>query len=163
MANAMIVGFLSRDRARIAFVTYFLVLVVFMLSPFTALTIMIPLGSNQVGLPFHWLHVAAPLVVLAQKYLPEKFGKEKWTAWLKTFSFILMGTMAQHSVGSTLFEYVFGVLGSISKEAFVQIWSVVFWIYPIERLSFAIVGVLIAIPLSRVLTPERLKHNGQQT
>lgn len=151
LTNTLISGLLSRRRTWLALTIYTSALVAFIVGPFTLTFVRIELLGWGVEVPFHWLHLAAlPLVMLFTKMDTHKGGTEGVT-WLGFSGYALLGTMGQHSVGSLLFQCVFGLTGAISREGFVALWHAVFWVYPIERELLVLVSTLIGVPVARAL------------
>ncbi|MCS7138615.1 MAG: hypothetical protein NZ873_00980, partial [Crenarchaeota archaeon] len=78
-------------------------------------------------------------------------SKDNTKIWIRVFGCSLLGTMGQHSMGSTLFEYVFGLVFGRNMEYFIATWYAVFWVYPIERILFALASTIIGVSLIRIL------------
>jgi len=158
VTNALIAGLLWRRKTWLALFTYIVALTAFITGPFTLLTIHATFFEWSVDLPFHWLHVLAIPVSLVSVKLGD--SKKEVALWTRFFGCALMGTMGQHSVGSTLFEYVLGLIGGMSREFFVATWYTVFWVYPVERIIFALTSTMIGVPLIRALS--RVPELGQK-
>ncbi|MGB9718570.1 MAG: 5-formyltetrahydrofolate cyclo-ligase [Thermoproteota archaeon] len=151
LVNTLTVSLLWRRKTWLALLIYVSALTVFMTGPFSLLLIHLDLLGLEVDLPFHWLHLVAMPVSLILIRL-SNFRHEADPILLKFSGCALLGTMAQHSTGSALFEYVFGLTGMINREGFEKIWYTVFWIYPIERMLLVLAGTLVGVPATRVLT-----------
>ncbi|MDW8033747.1 MAG: 5-formyltetrahydrofolate cyclo-ligase [Nitrososphaerota archaeon] len=147
--NTIIAGLLWRRKTWIAIITYLLVLILFLTAPFTLLFIRIETSGFSIDLPFHWLHLVAILVSLISVKFDE--SKDNTKIWIRVFGCSLLGTMGQHSMGSTLFEYVFGLVFGRNMEYFIATWYAVFWVYPIERILFALASTIIGVSLIRIL------------
>jgi len=151
LVNTLTVSLLWRRKTWLAILIYVSALTVFMTGPFSLLLIHLDLPGLEVDLPFHWLHLIAIPVSLVLIRLGN-FKHKADPILLKLSGCALLGTMAQHSTGSALFEYVFGLTGMINREGFEKIWYTVFWIYPIERMLLVLASTLVGVPATRVLT-----------
>jgi 5-formyltetrahydrofolate cyclo-ligase len=150
LVNTLVVGLIWRRKTWLALLIYVSVLIVFITGPFSLVLLRLNLLGWELNLPFHWLHLVAIPVSLTLIRLGDVKQKADSTMW-KFLGCALLGTMGQHSMGSTLFQYVFGLTGMINREGFLRIWYAVFWIYPIERMLLALVSTLIGVPAIRVL------------
>jgi len=151
LVNTLTVSLLWRGKTWLALLIYFSVLTAFMTSPFSLLLLRLNLFGLEVELPFHWLHLTAiPLSLILIRLSSFKLKVDRIV--LKFSGCALLGTMAQHSMGSALFEYVYGLTGMINREGFEKIWYMVFWIYPIERMLLVLASTLVGVPATRVLT-----------
>ncbi|MEM2050147.1 MAG: 5-formyltetrahydrofolate cyclo-ligase [Thermoproteota archaeon] len=151
LVNTLTVSLLWRRKTWLAFFIYVSVLAVFMTGPFSLLLVHLDFPGLEVDLPFHWLH----LIAMPASLILIRLGSFKHKPDQIVFKFsgcALLGTMGQHSMGSALFGYVFGLTGMINREGFEKIWYTVFWIYPIERMLLVLVSTLIGVPAIRVLT-----------
>ncbi len=151
LVNTLTVSLLWRRKTWLALLIYVSVLAVFMTGPFSLILIHLDLPGLEADLPFHWLHLTAIPVSLILIRLGNFKHKADPIA-LKFSGCALLGTMGQHSMGSALFGYVFGLTGMINREGFEKIWYTVFWIYPIERMLLVLVSTLVGVPAIRVLT-----------
>jgi len=151
LVNTLVVGLLWRRKTLLALLIYVSALIVFITGPFSLIFLHLNLLGWEVDLPFHWLHLTAIPVSLALIRLGDIKQKADSIAW-KFSGCALLGTMGQHSVGSTLFEYVFGLTGMMNREGFLITWYTVFWIYPIERTLLVLASTLVGAPAIRVLT-----------
>lgn len=146
MVNVLIAGFLWRRKIWLSLGIYFSALIAFITGPFTLLLVQISLLVGEITLPFHWLHFIAVPVSLMFAELGVK--KESASAmWRRFLGCVFLGTMGQHSVGSTLFEYVYGYTGLLNREGFFATWYTVFWIYPVERILLVLASTMIGVPL----------------
>ncbi len=149
VTNTLIAGFLWRRKTLIAVLTYLTTLTLFLTAPFTLFFIHVELPGFSVDLPFHWLHfLAIPISLISLKF---DESKSRTAMWIRIFGCVLLGTMGQHSVGSTLFEYVYGLVFRNEMSYFITTWYTVFWVYPVERIIFATVSTAIGVPLVRIL------------
>ncbi|MEM2247235.1 MAG: hypothetical protein QXM51_03815, partial [Thermoproteota archaeon] len=150
LTNTLIAGFLWKRKTWIAMLIYIIALAAFLTAPFTLLFIHLELSGFIVDLPFHWLHLLAIPISL----IPTRFNKSKGSnrIWIRVFACSLLGTMGQHCVGSTLFEYVYGLVFGKNMEYFITTWYAVFWAYPIERMIFALASTIIGVSLIKALS-----------
>lgn len=146
MVNVLIAGFLWRRKILLSLGIYASALAAFVTGPFTLLLVHISLLGGEVALPFHWLHfIAVPVSLLLVEFDFKKGSAS--TMWRRFLGCVFLGTMGQHSVGSTLFEYVYGYTGVLNREGFFATWYTVFWIYPVERLLLVLASTMIGVPL----------------
>lgn len=149
LANTLIAGFLWRRKTWAAMLIYLIVLAIFLTAPFTLLFIHLEFPGFSMDLPFHWLHFAAIPISLISLRFDE--SKNNNAMWIRVFACSLLGTMGQHCVGSTLFEYVYGLVFGKNMEYFITTWYGVFWVYPIERMLFALASTIIGVSLIKIL------------
>ncbi|MEM2608742.1 MAG: 5-formyltetrahydrofolate cyclo-ligase [Thermoproteota archaeon] len=150
LTNTLIAGFLWRRKTWAAMLIYAIALAAFLTAPFTLLFIHLELPGFPVDLPFHWLHLLAIPISLISTRFDESKGNSG--IWIRVFACSLLGTMGQHCVGSTLFEYVYGLVFGKNMEYFITTWYTVFWVYPIERILFALASTIIGVSLIKVLS-----------
>jgi len=155
--NALLVGLLMRGRWIVSVATYAALLSLFLIHPLSAVFIpaAIPWLNISFQLPFHWMHFIA-LIVLVSPLSRRSVGWvtgppiTRLALGVTVLSFI--GTFAQHSTGSVLWETVYGmVLKVIKPDAFFAIWNAVFWIYPLERVFLVIAATIIGTASVRAL------------
>ena len=143
LANVSIAGFLISGKRRVAVAMYVVVLATFLASPYSLL-----FGSDAI--PYTWLHLLAFAVLLSpvSGRIPQwlRVGGLKGTIGTAALAFI--GTMAQHLVGGILYEFV-GFVGGLGPEHFKKLWSVIFWLYPAERIIIVLVSTVIALGVYR--------------
>ncbi|MEM3712317.1 MAG: 5-formyltetrahydrofolate cyclo-ligase [Thermoproteota archaeon] len=149
LTNTLIAGFLWRRKTWAAMLVYIIALTAFLTAPFTLLLIHLELFGFAVDLPFHWLHLLAIPISLISTRFDESKGRSG--IWIRVFTCSLLGTMGQHSVGSALFEYVYGLVFGKNMEYFITTWYIVFWAYPIERMLFALASTIIGVSLIKTL------------
>jgi len=149
--NVVVLGFVLSDRRQAARATYAAVLAVFLLSPYSLL-----FGYAQI--PYTWLHIIAFIVLISPV-------AAKLPVWLKLdethqlFSVVILafiGTMVQHLTGGLLYEVATGYVGGIDPRTFQQLWRVIFWLYPVERLIIVAVSTFLAAGLYRTIRQSRL-------
>ncbi|MGD0072374.1 MAG: ECF transporter S component [Candidatus Bathyarchaeia archaeon] len=139
-------GFLTQQkRSRWAVVVALnaALLAIFLVNPLTSVFVF--------SFPFAWLHIVAFVVLLT----PLSFMAAKWiyainyrkvAAGIAVLSFI--GVMMQHLAGSILFEVVLGQLVNLfPANTYPTTWSIVFFLYPVERTFLVISAVLVGTPL----------------
>jgi 5-formyltetrahydrofolate cyclo-ligase len=145
VTNTLIAGFLWKRKTLTAMLIYLATLTLFLTAPFTLFFIHVELPGFSVDLPFHWLHfLAIPVSLISLKF---DESKGRTAMWIRVFGCSLLGTMGQHSVGSTLFEYVYGLVFMKNMSYFITTWYTVFWAYPVERIIFAILSTVIVTQL----------------
>jgi hypothetical protein len=144
LVNVSIAALLLAGRRRVAQGIYFVVLALFLVSPYSLLY-----GYDHI--PYVWLHIVAFAVLLspvtARISLWIKRGGYLGVAGFVVLSFV--GTMAQHLMGGLLFELSLGVVGGMSPTGFAGIWRIIFFGYPIERLVILTISTVLAVAIFR--------------
>lgn len=107
--------------------------------------------------------------VLALKYKPQSLPNQRISVIKSskfTVGFIILafvGTMMQHLTGNILTEAVMGQINhSMSPEAFIGMWNIVFFVYPWERLILVILAVVVGVPLVRALSKTSFFRSDKQ-
>jgi hypothetical protein len=157
LVNVTIVSLILSKHRRIAVAIYIMVLVAFLLSPYSLL-----FAYGYV--PYGWLHLVALIVLLSPTIsrTPNwltRSGLRQLTA-IAVLAFV--GTMAQHLTGGLLYEFAVGFVGGVSSSTFERIWRVIFWVYPIERTVLVVLSTLVAVGLFRAirrLAPQPAQSN----
>jgi len=142
LVNTVAIGFLFKRKWWPAVVLYSVLLVGFILSPWTAVFISV----GNVSIPFVWLHLIAFIVLLSPlgrkaAQLVETLKPINITTGLFVLAFI--GTMLQHLMGNILYEFI------IQPDQ--GYWTTIFFVYPFERLILIILTVIVGVPLIRAL------------
>lgn len=154
--NVIAIALLLKRKWGIVVVLNAVLLLTFLLHPFTSFLVNIPIGDTTLTFPFAWLHIVAFIVLIS----PLGRKAANWVLTLETASIAkglailaFVGTMMQHLMGNLLYEVIFGqVLQYYSQVEFATvIWPSVFFLYPVERLLLIILAVVIGTPLVRVL------------
>lgn len=154
--NAIAIALLLKRKWGVVIVLNAILLITFLLHPFTAILINIPIGDSLISIPFAWLHIVAFIILLSP--LPRK--AVDWVLTLETRNIAkglavlaFIGTMMQHLMGNLLYETIFGqVLQYYSQVDFATIlWPSVFFLYPVERIILIILTVVVGTPLIRTL------------
>jgi hypothetical protein len=129
-------------------------LVLFLIHPNTSIFVDYSIGSTTLTFPFAWLHFVALAVLVSP--LGRKIGQ-----WVKTKDItkltigvallFFIGTMMQHLMGNLLFETIKAVpIGYLDVSVIIAGWSIVFPLYPVERLVLIIFGTMIGVALVKV-------------
>lgn len=160
VANVCTAALLISGRRRLAQTGYIVLLVTFLLSPYSLLY-----GYDHI--PYVWLHLVALAVLLspATSRIPRWLNKGGYFAAVAIAILAFVGTMTQYLVGGLAFELVVGFVGGISPTKFANIWRVIFFLYPEERLIILAISTILAVaifnayerwaPESRVETGKR--------
>jgi hypothetical protein len=144
--EVMILGFILSNKRQAARAVYVIILVTFLLSPYSLL-----FGYAQV--PYTWLHILALIILISPLV-------SKMSVWLmrpglsQVLSIALLafvGTMGQHLTGGLLYEIAAGYVGGIDPHAFQQFWRIIFWLYPIERFVIVAISTFVTVALYRAL------------
>ena len=155
--NVLVVGLLVWRRWVTSAAINVIVLLLFLVNPFTLLIVSVSIpGLNvQFYAPFAWMHFLALIMLFSPlSRRAASWVTEPSIARLAPGIIILslIGTLTQHATGSLLWETVYGaVLGAIKLDAFYAIWKVIFWVYPFERTVIIIVATIIGTALVRAL------------
>ena len=154
--NAIAIALLLKRKWGVVILLNAILLITFLLHPFTTILINIPIGDSLISIPFAWLHIVAFIILLSP--LPRK--AVDWVLTLETRNIAkglavlaFVGTMMQHLMGNLLYETIFGqVLQYYSQVDFATIlWPSVFFLYPVERIILIILTVVVGTPLIRTL------------
>lgn len=153
--NAVALGFLVKRRWKAVMFLNVALIIIFLLSPYSLLLAEIPIGEVTLAFPFVWLHLVSLIVLIS----PLRSLAISWIETLKTaylpwglaiIAFI--GTMMQHLTGNLVFELTWGApIGGLTAEGFQGIWTVAFFVYPVERAVLVLITVLAGVPLVRIL------------
>jgi len=144
VANVCISALLLSGRRVVARLIYTAVLVGFVLSPYSLLY-----GYDHI--PYVWLHLVALAILLS----PIASRIPSWIergGYLGASAFVILsfiGTMAQHLTGGLLFELAVGFVGGVNPSRFVDIWRIIFILYPEERLVIVAISSILAIAIFR--------------
>ena len=140
LVNVFIAGLLLAGKRGIAQVSYIVILVAFLVSPFSLLY-----GYDHI--PYVWLHVIALAVLLspAASRIPSWSKRGGYLGIVAIGILAFVGTMAQHLVGGLLFELVVGFVGGLTPTKFADIWRVIFFLYPEERLIIVAISTILAV------------------
>lgn len=153
--GAVALGLLIKRKWAPVVVLNIVLLALFLIHPLTSIFVDIPLGSTSFSFPFAWLHIVAFVVLLS----PLRRKAVQWVNKLVAAKIatglailVFIGTMIQHLMGNLLYECILGqLLGLIPPEAYPDNWTVIFPLYPIERLALVALAVVVGTPLLKVL------------
>ncbi len=155
MVNGFIVGLIIRGKRGYALLVYLVLLILFVAHPYGPMLYQVNGNSRYslgLGLSFVWLHIFG-LIILASPVGSRLGGFiAKGSVTLATVGFMLMsfiGTLAQHLTGNLLYASM--ILPLLSTQAQVTSWSIVFWLYPIERVMIVVLSTVIGVPILRTL------------
>lgn len=146
LVNVLVVGLILSKRLRIARIFCVVILVLFLISPYSLL-----FGYSYV--PYAWLHIIALAIVLSpiagkvSAWITRNDSHMVWAIGVLAF----VGTMLQHLVGGLLFEMTAGVVGVVNPAQFREVWRIIFWLYPPERIVIITFSTIIATALVRSL------------
>jgi len=152
--NGFVVGLLIQGRRRYALLTYLVLLVLFLWHPYALILIQVatPYSQRSILFPFVWLHVLGLIILGSPVGLRVKGLLSKKSIIHVTLGFSLtslIGTLAQHLTGNLLYASV--ILPLLSESARVAGWTMVFWLYPVERLMIVVVSTIVGVPIIRAL------------
>jgi hypothetical protein len=153
--GAVSLGLLIKRKWMPVIALNIVLLVAFLIHPNTSVFVNVPLSSTTIPLPFAWLHIVALAVLVSP------LGR-KAAQWVSTLTatkvatgiaiLVFIGTMTQHLMGNLLFETIMAQpIGGIPVEGYPDIWTSIFFVYPVERIILVIVATIIGTPLLRIL------------
>jgi len=106
-----------------------------------------------VPVPFLWMHILAAVTYFAAARIGGIGSR------LHIVATVFVSTMNAHVAGSIMFENVLvRVNHALSPSALAGTWNFVFYLYPIERVFFTVVGAIIALAVLRAVPKERLQQ-----
>jgi hypothetical protein len=144
--NILIVGLILQNRRGTAQAIYIMSLLLFLVSPYS-------LFFGYAYVPYTWLHIVALILLLSPVVprVPEWVvgSGSRQIAAVAVLAFV--GTMAQHITGALLFEFVLGMVQGESPSILRNVWQLVFWVYPIERLLITAISTAISLGLVRAM------------
>ena len=144
VVNVSLAALLLSGRRLLARGIYVVVLVVFLVSPYSLLY-----GYDHV--PYVWLHLVALAILLS----PVATRIASWISGggyrrIGGFaSLAFIGTMAQHLAGGLLYELAFGYVGGVAPAKFAENFAIIFFLYPEERLLVVAISTILAVALFR--------------
>lgn len=143
---ALVAGLISTGRTKYAIGVYAGLLGIFLVLPLSTFWITI-LGGYKV--PFTWLHIIAfialisPLGLKAFNWIKESRGSNFVVGVVIT---VLSATMAQHLTGGILQELIlFPTRGVTTPAGAAIFWSIIFDVYPIERIIITAVTTFFGV------------------
>ncbi|HVP22469.1 MAG TPA: ECF transporter S component [Conexivisphaerales archaeon] len=153
LAGVLVAGLMVRRRHLVAVLLGFaLLLLAFNLSPITLVFVSVPLIG---AVPWTWLHMVALAVLLLYIVVvrsPVSPTETLRRTVAKCGAAAFVGLLFQQLVGDLLFEATYGLYGRENLSFWYGTWRVDFLLYPWEWLSFAIISVVIAVPVYRVVS-----------
>jgi len=146
LVNVAVAALLFSGRHRIAQGIYVTIFLAFILSPYSLM-----FGFGYV--PYTWLHIVALILLLSP--IAAKIPRWVDSPGLRQIVGIgflaFVGTLGQHLMGGLLYELAAGFVGGVSPSNFMNVWRIIFWLYPIERLVIVTLSVFIALAMRRSL------------
>jgi hypothetical protein len=143
LLNVAVVTLVVAKRHHIAQAIYLMVLVAFLISPYS-----LPFVFGY--MPYTWLHLAALVLLLSplMAKVPVWLNANDFRQLVAVVLMSFVGTMAQHLMGGLLFELTLGVIGGVDPLTFRNtIWYGIFFIYPEERLLITALSTVIAVAI----------------
>jgi uncharacterized membrane protein len=151
---AVSVGLLIKRKWILVIALNFVLLVAFLLHPNTSVFVNVPLSDITIPLPFAWLHIVALLALIsplgrkAVEWISTPTGTKAATALAILF---FIGTMMQHLMGNLLYETIILPVSGTPVEGYPDLWTSIFFVYPIERVALVVFGTIVGTPLLRIL------------
>jgi len=150
--NALVVGLIVRGRRGYAALLYLLLLVLFLAHPYAPILTEVTVfrSQNSVMFPFVWLHVAGVIVLAspAGSRLAKLIAAKSIRLTTIGFSPLsLIGTLAQHLTGNLLYASM--ILPLLSEQARAANWALIFWLYPVERITIVVLSTVVGVPIIR--------------
>jgi len=140
LLNVAIVTLIVSKRHHIAQAAYLIVLLAFVVSPYS-------LTFAFGYIPYTWLHLVALVLLFSPltTKVPRWLHASDFHQFLAVLLLAFVGTMAQHLMGGLLFELTLGMIGGIDPLTFRNtIWYGIFFVYPEERLLITALSTIIA-------------------
>ena len=110
---------------------------------------------DGIPVPYLWMHllsVVTILVVLAVESRSTRLPKQAFTA-----ATVFLATMNAHVAGGIVYENVLvRINGVLTSGAIAATWKTIFFVYPIERTFFTVVGSILAIAVIRALPKQMM-------
>lgn len=148
---ALTAGFAIRRRASWVVALSIALLAVYSLDPYSQ-----PLISvGSVPVPYYWLQIVGVLAYATVWYSGRK-GLRFATSDVLVVTIVLLSTMNAEVGGGIMYENVFVLTGVESAKAMIASWPTFFYVYPIERTFFTVVGSVLAIPILRAIPRQTL-------
>jgi hypothetical protein len=144
LVNVSTSALLLSGRRRVAEAIYFVVLALFLVSPYSVLY-----GYDHI--PYVWLHLVAFAVLLSPvaARIPSWIRRGGYLGVAGFAALAFIGTMAQHLTGGLVFELALGFVGGMSRTTFAGIWEIIFFAYPPERLVIVAISTFLAVAIFR--------------
>ena len=157
--NALVVGLIVRGRRSHAAFLYLLLLALFLAHPYAPILTEVTVfrSQNSVVFPFVWLHVVGIIVLVspAGSRLARLIAARSIRLTAVGFSLLsLIGTLAQHLMGNLLYASI--VLPLLSEQARAANWALIFWLYPIERITIVVLSTVVGVPIIRSMRSSNL-------
>jgi hypothetical protein len=149
---AVTAGLAIKRRAVWAVALSLALLAVYSLDPYSLPMIRV----GQVPVPFYWLQIVAIVAYVVTWYSAER-GLRIATPDLLIAATVLLATMNAEVGGGIMYENVFVLTGLEGASAMIRSWPTFFYLYPIERAFFAVVGSAVAIPVLRAIPRQTLE------
>jgi hypothetical protein len=144
VVNVAVMGLVLSNHRQIARSIYITIIATFLISPYSLL-----LGYGYI--PYVWLHVIGLAILFSplMTKIPSWIDKQGFRQLTAIGGLAFVGTMVQHLTGGLLYEVTAGYLGGIPPDAFRLFWTIIFWLYPVERLLITGISSVIALALLR--------------
>jgi len=151
MATAVMTGLAFTGRRKAALALPLLLILWYSVDPLSADFVSV----DGVPVPFWWMHLIS-VVVLGGAFVLELRGSLTRLSPVYIAATTFAATMTGHMAGSILYENVLGrVNGVLDYAALHANWVLIFYAYPAERILFAVLGTVIAVPVLRALSRRR--------
>ncbi|MBS7623813.1 hypothetical protein KEJ39_09140 [Candidatus Bathyarchaeota archaeon] len=161
VVNAFVVGLIVRGRRGYAILIYLLLLAAFLGHPYGATLVRITpfWGHGSLTFPFVWLHIIGLVLLLSPAGL--RLGRLIACHPIRLnaagFSLLsLVGTLAQHLTGNLLYASI--ILPMLSEEARAASWALIFWLYPVERITIVVLSTIAGVPIIRAVRSSSFVH-----
>ncbi|MEM2122588.1 MAG: hypothetical protein QXE79_03025 [Candidatus Bathyarchaeia archaeon] len=154
MVNTVITGTLSNKSRGIPIIVYLALLASFLVHPYTVNFVAVEFLGSEFHLFFAWMHLIALFLLLSPiPYRAAGWICKPYNARIAFGVAIIgfVGTMSQHLTGNLLYENIIGVLQGAPASAFKPVWYMVFWLYPIERLTLVTLTTIVGVPLLKLV------------
>lgn len=145
-------GFCYRGKVIYAIFLQALLMLVFTIDPLSPRFIQL----GYIAVPYLWLHITSLAIMTLIYKLRNRFSATNWIFVASTF---LLSTMASHVMGGIVYENILvRVNRVISPSALGALWVTIFYLYPVERLVFTLIGTFIALAVIRSIPKAYKKY-----
>jgi hypothetical protein len=151
--NALVIGFMVRKKRTLSICLFSILIICFFIHPFTMKFVEV----KNILIPFIWMHLIAYLLLLSplsrrsvlsinKIFTSENFKGLKIANYVFSFAIIsFVGSLAQHIAGNLIFATVSVSILGMTLSTLFDIWKVVFFIYPFERIIISCFASIICI------------------
>jgi hypothetical protein len=151
---AVTAGCAMRGSVKVAASLSVLMYAVYTLDPLSVAFVSV----GGVPVPYLWMHILSLAAFVSVSYLHRKGFGFASTA-VMTAATVFLSTMNAHVAGAIMYENVLVRINeAMTPAAIAGIWHTVFYVYPVERVFFTVIGSILAIGVFRAVPPDRIRQ-----